>query len=102
MNARRGVLRGGRGWRGVLAGELAVDEALEPGGAGVVAAGLVDAGEGVLWDSQLYDRASWPVCLGLRCAQLGDLQWNALGTAVPQGKQRREENFGQPWGVFAG
>ena len=47
------VFRGGRGWRGTLAGELAVDEALEPGGAGVVAAGLVDAGEGVLGDSQL-------------------------------------------------
>ena len=64
--------------RGLLPGEFEVDEALEPGGAGVVAAGLVDAGEGVLRDSQLYYRTSWPVCLGLGCAQLGDLQWNAL------------------------
>ena len=30
--------------------------ALDPGGAGVVAAGLVDGGEGVLGNSQLYDR----------------------------------------------
>jgi hypothetical protein len=36
-----------------LALELAVDEPLEPGGAGVAVAGLVDAGEGVLGDSEL-------------------------------------------------
>jgi hypothetical protein len=39
--------------RGRLAGELAVDQALQPGGAGVVAAGGVDAGEDVLGDSEL-------------------------------------------------
>jgi hypothetical protein len=40
----------------VLAVELAVDEALEPGGAGVVAADGVDAGEGVFGDADLYYR----------------------------------------------
>lgn len=39
--------------RGLLPGEFAVDEALEPGGAGVVAACLVDAGEGVVRDADL-------------------------------------------------
>jgi hypothetical protein len=37
-----------------------------------------------------------PVCLGLGCGQLGDLPWTALWTAVPQGKQRREENVFNP------
>jgi hypothetical protein len=63
---------------GPLAGEFAVDEALQPGGAGVAAAvasmrARVSSGTG-----ELYYRTSWPVCLGLGCAQLGDLQRNAL------------------------
>jgi hypothetical protein len=69
---------GGRGLRGHLAVELAADEAQHPGGAGLLAACAVDAGEGVLGDAELYDRASWPVCLRLGWVQLGDLQWNAL------------------------
>jgi hypothetical protein len=46
-----------RGWRGILAGELAVDEAQDPRGAGVTAAGVVDAGEDVLGHADLYYRA---------------------------------------------
>jgi hypothetical protein len=38
---------------GLLAVELAGDEALDPGGSGVVAAGGVDAGVGVFGDAEL-------------------------------------------------
>lgn len=86
----------GRRRYGILAGELAVDEPQDPRGPGLLAAGGVEAGEAVLWDSQLYDRVSRPVCLGLRCMQLGDLQWNALWTAVPHGEQRRGEKLFHP------
>ena len=51
---RRRMGRRPGGGRGRLAAELAVDEALKPGGAGVAAAGSVDTGEGVLRDSELY------------------------------------------------
>jgi hypothetical protein len=90
------VLASTAGRRVRQADELTLDQRPEPGGAGVVAADGADAVEGALGDSQLYDRVSWPVCLGLRCAQLGDLQWNARWTAVPHGEERREENSFDP------
>ena len=53
--------KGDRAARGCLRGRLAVEHPLEPGEACVVAAGLVDAGEGVLGDSQLnYGRCHRP------------------------------------------
>ena len=50
MAAREGVAAGAAWPSGR---ELAVDEALEPRGAGVVTAGVVDACEGVFGDSEL-------------------------------------------------